>query len=60
MDSSADRWKTDGDCSKCRRQKYCSKRCRANKQAVTDLMTRAILDKTGAGEIIRYLSRTRR
>ena len=57
MNENADRWKTDGDCSKCRRQKYCGKRCRANRQAVTNLITKAIMDKTGMGEIMSYLRR---
>lgn len=26
-----DRWLTDGDCSKCRRESYCTKACKAQK-----------------------------
>lgn len=26
------RWKIDGDCSKCKRQRYCSKQCRLNRE----------------------------
>lgn len=30
-DAEGDQWARDGDCSKCRRQKYCSKSCKAYK-----------------------------
>lgn len=29
MEESNERWKTDGDCSKCRRKLYCGKDCKA-------------------------------
>ena len=29
MIKETDQWKLDGDCSKCRRQKYCSHICKA-------------------------------
>lgn len=59
MDNSADRWKIDGDCSKCRRQSYCKKACRLNNKRFTDMMTKMIYDKTGLGEIMNYLRRSR-
>lgn len=34
VDESRDRWLTDGDCTKCRRQKFCSKPCKRHKGAV--------------------------
>lgn len=34
MDETRDRWLTDGDCTKCRRQKFCSKPCKRHKGAV--------------------------
>ena len=45
MSENADRWKIDGNCSKCRRQSYCKKACRLNKKAVTDIITKAIYDR---------------
>ena len=60
MSDSADRWKIDGDCSKCRRQPDCKKACRLSRKAVTDIITEAIYDKTGLGEIMSYLGRRRR
>lgn len=31
---SNEQWKTDGDCSKCRRKSYCSHECKAHEKAV--------------------------
>jgi radical SAM protein with 4Fe4S-binding SPASM domain len=59
MSESADRWKIDGDCSKCRRRLYCKKACRLNEKRVTGMMTKMIYDKTGLGEIMNYLRRSR-
>ena len=59
MSDSADRWKIDGDCSECRRQSYCKKACRLNRKAFTDIITKAIYAKTGLGELMSYLERSR-
>lgn len=56
---SAARWKIDGDCSKCRRQPYCKKACRLSRKAFTNMITEVIYDKTGLGEIMSYLERSR-
>lgn len=41
-----DQWLQGGDCSKCRRQKYCSKPCRMSKirkeRVMNELLTEAI------------------
>lgn len=29
-----EQWKLDGDCDKCRKQKYCSKSCKTNEHHV--------------------------
>lgn len=34
MDDNRDQWLLDGICSKCRRQKFCSKPCKRHKGAV--------------------------
>lgn len=34
IDESRDRWLTDGDCTKCRRQKFCSNPCKRHNGAV--------------------------
>ena len=39
---SNEQWKTDGDCTKCRKQKYCSKPCNANKKATNKWLTNHI------------------
>lgn len=33
MSDNTDRWKVDGDCSKCRRESYCKKPCTARIKA---------------------------
>ena len=38
-----EQWKTDGDCSKCRRVKYCGATCMANKKATRQKMYQAML-----------------
>lgn len=42
-----EQWKTDGDCSKCRRQKYCSKACKVCKREFRRTMMRAVDEATG-------------
>lgn len=43
---SSQQWKTNGNCTKCRKQKYCSHQCTANKRAT---------QKEIANRIISYL-----
>ena len=42
--NNSNQWETEGDCTKCRRQSYCSKPCKLNKGMVKTSM-RAILAK---------------
>ncbi len=42
-----ERWLTDGDCSKCRRHKYCSKACSANNRRVRRTVLNALDNATG-------------
>lgn len=37
-----DAWNGDGNCNHCRRERYCTKRCRANKKLGKFLIERAI------------------
>lgn len=46
-----ERWKTDGDCSKCRRAKYCSKDCTARKRRMRAFISEAIVKATGIDRI---------
>ena len=46
-----ERWLTDGNCSKCRRQKYCSKPCTAQKRRKTAIMRAMLQDMTGINRI---------
>lgn len=41
-----DQWKLDGDCSECRRQKYCTKSCKANTKRHNRLMSEAMARTT--------------
>ena len=43
MSESADQWLSGGDCSKCRRQNYCHKQCKANERFVTSKYVRAAI-----------------
>lgn len=45
-DGSRDRWKIDGDCDLCRRQKYCSKPCTLNVRREQYLLSRAVMRAT--------------
>lgn len=42
--SSNEQWLSDGDCTKCRRFKYCSKLCTAAKRFKTAEANKVILD----------------
>lgn len=44
-----DSWKTDGDCNVCRRRKYCSKQCSANKDAMGKAIHAFLMQKMGLG-----------
>lgn len=59
MTNNSDRWKIDGDCSKCRRQPYCKEACRLNNKMVTDITMKAIYEKTGLGVIMQHLERSK-
>lgn len=48
---SADQWLEEGNCDECRRQKYCSKPCKAHKIATQRMIRDLILEKTGAAII---------
>ena len=51
MVNERDRWLIDGDCSKCRRDPYCSKQCKKSKEAVRAAVRKIIMEKTGLGDI---------
>lgn len=46
-----ERWLSDGDCSKCRRQSYCKKPCTVKKRRYRQLIRDFILNKTGIAEV---------
>ena len=56
--SDNDQWLQGGDCSKCRRQQYCSKPCRMSKirrervmnELLTEAIAKRIFRKEGAEE----------
>ena len=46
-----DQWEKNGDCSKCRKQAYCSKSCKARNNYI-DAKIRDSIRKTSAGKIL--------
>lgn len=42
---SREAWQDTGKCSECRRQPYCKKQCRANREALKRLATGLIMEK---------------
>lgn len=45
----ADSWLTDGDCSLCRRNKYCSKDCKRHKELCEKQLCNLVLSRTELG-----------
>ena len=45
MSEYTDRWKSDGDCSKCRREPYCKKPCKAYGEAVKRDLRRMLANR---------------
>lgn len=45
MAESNEQWLLNGNCNKCRRQKYCSKGCKRNKISTQRAINRFITDK---------------
>lgn len=39
-----EQWKLEGNCTKCRRQNYCSKPCTSNKRAYRGMMRAIVAD----------------
>ena len=46
-----EQWKGGGDCGKCRRAKYCKKKCRAAREREAHIMREIIRGTTGINEI---------
>lgn len=53
-DMNNEQWKNGGDCSKCRRQKYCSTICKENRKLLTHTVYQAMDKKMGGilGKIV--------
>ena len=51
MVAETEQWMLEGDCSKCRKRNYCSKRCTANSKAYTAALKKFIERKTGLEKI---------
>ena len=49
-----EQWKNGGDCSKCRKQKYCSTICKENRKLLTRTVYQAVDKKVGGilGKIV--------
>lgn len=55
MTENNERWLTDGDCSECRRAKYCSKACTAQKRRREAIIQQMVRSATGSGTIRRAM-----
>ena len=42
---SGEAWLNTGKCSECRRQPYCHKQCRANREAIRRMVTGLMMEK---------------
>lgn len=51
MSTENERWLTDGDCSKCRREKYCGTECTVSKRRTRAELLRLIREKVGVDKI---------
>ena len=56
MKDNNEQWKSGGDCSKCRRYKYCSKPCRESTRARDSFIYNAILEKTKMGKVLQTMN----
>lgn len=54
-----ERWLTDGNCGKCRRQKYCSKPCTAQKRRKEAIIRAMVRDKAGITRIQKLIDERR-
>lgn len=52
-----ERWLTDGNCTKCRRADYCSKKCSAHKRSLGNFLHDEILSAIGLSPIYNELNR---
>lgn len=52
-----EQWHLNGDCEKCRKQKYCSKPCTANKVSVKGMVDRLIRETTGLDAAFKALEK---
>ena len=54
-----EQWLSNGNCEKCRRQKYCSKSCTARKARQNDMLKNAILKATKLDKIFEMYGKVR-
>lgn len=52
-----EQWYLNGECNKCRRERYCTKECKAKKRRIENVIIGAIEEKTGIVSMINYLNR---
>jgi len=48
----SEQWLLDGDCNKCRKQKYCSKECKRSRVNFEQAVHDYIMQRTGMGRIM--------
>ena len=56
MAENSEQWKGEGDCRKCRREKYCKTACRAHERYRQTIIGRVIRDQTGLDELERQIA----
>lgn len=56
----ADSWLTDGNCSNCRREKYCSTPCKKAKSNRKKALYNSVMSATGMGPLLDKAGATER
>ena len=51
MNEDNERWLSDGNCTYCRRKKYCNKPCTAQKRRKEAIIRQMIRNMTGIGQL---------
>ena len=57
MTNGNERWKTDGDCSKCRRKLYCGKDCKAAVKRFETLCKEFLYERTSIYHVKNHIQK---
>lgn len=56
-DELRDAWLIDGNCTKCRREKYCSKLCTKAKKRRESFIRNMVYERTGIGQMLNVIDK---